>query len=80
MGDVYPINHVVISNRWCLDPNDLPGCLCRLSGIELSLIDDNNVVVATESIGNSCGLKEVTVNFDAKCATATQVGDVCMDS
>ncbi|KAL7516884.1 hypothetical protein ACHAWX_001854, partial [Stephanocyclus meneghinianus] len=72
MGDVYPINHVAIFNRWCLDPNDLPGWLCRLSGIELSLIDDNNFVVATESIGNSCGLKEVTINFDAKCATATQ--------
>lgn len=77
MGDVYPINYVSIINRWCLGPHDPSGCLCRLSGVELSLIDDSNNVVATESIGNTCGLKEVTVEFDAKCVTATQVGDLC---
>lgn len=77
MEDVYPINYVSIVNRWCVGPHDPSGCLCRLSGVELSLIDDSNIAVATESIGNTCGLKEVTVEFDAKCLTATQVGDVC---
>ncbi|KAL7476820.1 hypothetical protein ACHAW6_002654, partial [Cyclotella cf. meneghiniana] len=77
----YPINYVSIINRWCLGPHDPSGCLCRLSGVELSLIDDSNNVVATESIGNTCGLKEVTVEFDAKCVTATQsyqVGLSCL--
>jgi hypothetical protein len=76
MGDVHPIKYVAISNRWCSDPSDPIGCLCRLSGVKLLLIDDSDSVVATKSIGNTCGLKEVTVQFDVKCTTSTQVRDV----
>eukprot|EP00804_Cyclotella_cryptica_P011689 CCRYP_020714-RA/>CCRYP_020714-RA protein AED:0.00 eAED:0.00 QI:118/1/0.5/1/1/0.5/2/0/414 len=74
LGDMYPISYVAIDNRWCMSPSDLPGCLCRLSGIKLSLIDNRESLVATESIGNACHLKEVTVEFDAdaNCATPTK--------
>jgi len=76
MGDVHPIKYAAIANRWCSDPSDPIGCLCRLSGVKLLLIDDSDSVVATKSIGNTCGLKEVTVQFDVKCTTSTQARDV----
>lgn len=72
MGAVYPISYVEIANRWCLDPSDLTGCLCRLSGVKLLLTDNSDYVVATESIGNACKLKTAIVRFDT-CSTPSQV-------
>ena len=76
VGDMYPISYVAIANRWCFNPSDLNGCTCRLSGVDLSLIDDSDNVVATESIGNACDVKTATIEFDANCSTPSQVSEV----
>jgi hypothetical protein len=76
LEDVYFINCVKILNRWCVNPKDSHRCLCRLSGVTLTLIDTSESVVATQSIGNTCGLQEVTVQFDDTCSTPTQVGHI----
>jgi hypothetical protein len=61
----YPIEHVLIFNRYCgnnpsLDPL---GCLCRLSNSTLSLVDEADAVVATTSIGNTCNQWTIFESF-----------------
>jgi hypothetical protein len=71
LGKVYMINYVTIVNRWCGDPNDFPNCLCRLSEARISLLDGNGSAVATNSIGNTCHLKEVVVaDFNTNCSSS----------
>jgi hypothetical protein len=64
LEEAYHIHTVKLLNRWCRDPEDSSGCLCRLSGAKLSLTNSHNVV-ATEMIGDTCSLCEVVVNFDS---------------
>jgi hypothetical protein len=64
LEDSYPITSVDIANRWCKDDSDPKNCLCRLSNANLSLIDGNGNVIATESLGNTCGKADVSVDYD----------------
>jgi hypothetical protein len=59
----YPIDTVVIYNRWCGNSSDSDGCLCRLSHSALLLLDSNNQWVASDFIGDTCGQVSVQVNF-----------------
>ncbi|KAL3777151.1 hypothetical protein ACHAWO_006586 [Cyclotella atomus] len=59
----YPIDSVVIYNRWCGNTSDPSGCLCRLSHSALLLLDNNDQWVASEFIGDTCGRASVQVNF-----------------
>jgi hypothetical protein len=71
LGKMYTINYVTIVNRWCVDPNDFRNCLCRLSEARVSLLDGNGSAVATQSIGNTCHLKEVVVaDFNTNCSSS----------
>ena len=70
---MYRINSVNFINRWCNNPNDSPGCLCRLSNARISLLDGSGSVVVTRPIGDTCHLKEFPVEFDSDCPTATLV-------
>ena len=69
LGDVFSLESVFIKNRWCGDPSDANGCLCRLSGATLSLLNDQGEVVSVESIGNTCG--EYDLSFDVSSCTPT---------
>jgi hypothetical protein len=54
LGQEFPITSISVLNRWCVDMNDGPGCLCRLSGATVDLLDASNNVVASSSFGNTC--------------------------
>jgi hypothetical protein len=69
LGGLYPIDTVVIANRYCgSNPSDPKKCLCRLSNAKLSLINDKGVVVTTKSIGDACGKMNISLEFDSSCA------------
>ena len=49
------VRGIRILNRYCgSDTSDLKECLCRLSGAEIHLYDDDNVTVATRVLGDTC--------------------------
>eukprot|EP00804_Cyclotella_cryptica_P004537 CCRYP_006893-RB/>CCRYP_006893-RB protein AED:0.63 eAED:0.43 QI:0/0/0/1/0/0/2/0/462 len=60
------INKVLVLNRWCRSENDSKGCLCRLSYATLTLLDQNDSIVATETFGNTCGLLVVDQFFKCR--------------
>jgi hypothetical protein len=59
MGTEFRIESVTVMNRWCGVPSDPNGCLCRLSHATLSLIDRKGHIVATQSVGDTCGQREL---------------------
>ena len=64
LGSEYPIESVTIMNRWCQDISDPKECLCRLSGGTIELLDDQDVVIATQSVGeDTCGQVELLYQF-----------------
>jgi hypothetical protein len=56
------VDSIVILNRWCNDENDKK-CLCRLSQSTIILYDENDLAVATRSIGDTCNQTIVTETF-----------------
>jgi hypothetical protein len=65
LGDVYPIESILIKNRYCgRNPNADPiGCLCRLSNATLTLLDETESVVITKTVGDTCGTWNVSQTF-----------------
>ena len=63
LGNTFEIESVEIVNRWCMDENDPNGCLCRLSSANLKLLDENNSIVASRMLGNTCNDKIVVESF-----------------
>jgi hypothetical protein len=64
LGELFPIEEIVIINYWCDDLSDTPGCLCMLSNATLSLLDgDNATEVDSLMIGDTCGVHELSYNF-----------------
>ncbi len=61
LGNEFPIESVMVMNRWCGSSADPNGCLCRLSNATLSLIASDGVVVATQSTGDACGKQELSI-------------------
>lgn len=64
LGDSFPIENVVIFNRWCRSPQEREGCLCRLSNATLSLLDSSDSVILSVPIGNVCGKLVLEYVFD----------------
>ncbi len=62
LGDEFHVESVTILNRWCGSSSDPSGCLCRLSFATLFLIDSKGAVVATQSFGDTCGKKQVSLD------------------
>ncbi|KAL7484306.1 hypothetical protein ACHAWX_000195, partial [Stephanocyclus meneghinianus] len=54
LGGSFPISLVKILNRWCTDQSDPKGCLCRLSYVAVSLLDDKGMWVDATLTGNLC--------------------------
>lgn len=63
LGGPFPIESVKIMNRWCKNPDDPNGCLCRLSHAAITLFDDGGKWVAAKFIGETCGELEVDIDF-----------------
>jgi hypothetical protein len=65
LGKSGEISSVEILNRWCKDTSDHPsGCLCRLSGAVLSLIDNLGEQITSLNIGNTCGQSTLEYVFE----------------
>jgi hypothetical protein len=65
LGQPTPIKNVTIMNRWCYDVSDQAQCLSRLSFSTLSLLDEDETVVATRDIGDTTGLLKLDFSFNA---------------
>ena len=66
LGVEHLIDSVTIMNRWCQDISDPNGCLCRLSSATIILINGQEEVIATQSVGeDTCG--QVELSFDFSC-------------
>eukprot|EP00804_Cyclotella_cryptica_P019493 CCRYP_006643-RF/>CCRYP_006643-RF protein AED:0.13 eAED:0.13 QI:170/0.76/0.85/1/0.61/0.71/14/191/939 len=63
LGSAFSIESVNIVNRWCGNPSDKNGCLCRLSHTILSLFDENGKWVTSFSLDDTCGKLELTKSF-----------------
>jgi hypothetical protein len=59
LGGIYSVESVNIKNRWCKNPSDPNGCLCKLSYATVSLVDGNGALVASASTNNTCGMLNV---------------------
>ena len=57
----HEVASVKIKNRYCANPSDQNGCLCRLSYASITLHYDGNIVAET-TLGNTCGLLEIEWN------------------
>jgi hypothetical protein len=58
------ISSIDILNRWCQSPDDGPGCLCRLSDATVSMLDENDMVIASDSTSNTCDVSKVQLILD----------------
>ena len=67
LGNLYVIDSINIKNRWCNDTSDPRGCLCKLSNATVSMIDENDIVVATASALNTCSVLNVHPNLPPPC-------------
>jgi hypothetical protein len=66
------VQSLEVLNRYCGgDPSDPFGCLCRLSNAEVKLFDENEKLVHTATIGDTCGMLSVTTQFNQCYATAS---------
>ena len=63
LGSEFAIESVTVLNRWCSSSADPNGCLCRLSSATVSLIAYNGDIVATQSVGNTCGKRELILDM-----------------
>lgn len=76
LGGLFHIDTVQILNRFCADPSDPDGCLCRLTNATLSLRDQNDLVVESKSFGDTCGLLTLKESFADDSPSCTTVVDV----
>ena len=67
LGSLHSIESVNIKNRWCQDISDPRGCLCDLSNATVSMIDQNDIVIATASALNTCSVLNVHPNLPPPC-------------
>lgn len=64
-SSAFQITSIIIHNRWCIDPNDVYECLCRLSEATLTLIDSTGAEIKSFSTGDSCSKATLPYAFDA---------------
>jgi hypothetical protein len=65
LGDSFTIESIKILNRWCSNPSDSIGCLCRLSQAAISLFSHDGKWVNAAFNGDTCKLLEVNHEFKA---------------
>ncbi|KAL7509263.1 hypothetical protein ACHAXN_006280 [Cyclotella atomus] len=67
LNGLHDIERVLIRNRFCGNPSDPKNCLCRLSAATLTLYDEQDSVVASRDIGDTCGKLSIEELFGASC-------------
>eukprot|EP00956_Cyclotella_meneghiniana_P035645 scaffold116778_cov90-Cyclotella_meneghiniana.AAC.1 len=65
LNENHVLDHLTVVNRYCQDVNDAPACLCRLSNATILLLDENDVVVRTESLGDTCNQLELDLDLSS---------------
>jgi hypothetical protein len=65
LGANFDISSINIINCCCQSVNDPLNCLCRLSNATLSLMDDSDKVIASKTIGDTCGQFTLEYVFEA---------------
>jgi hypothetical protein len=63
LGSLISVKSVRIANRYCGNPSDPNGCLCRLSHTVVSLFDDQGNFVAMTNTGDTCDKLEWVHSF-----------------
>ena len=76
LGSAHFLKLVEIKNRWCAEPSDPSGCLCRLSGTIMSLLDDQDLVVATKTLGDTCGVFDLSFDLLTCPSSASQASSL----
>ena len=71
LQSLHDIDSVNIINRYCKDPADSPGCLCRLSNAMLALLDKSGNTLATRSLGDTCNKHTISLFFDEGCTSTS---------
>lgn len=59
----FKINSVSVFNRYCIDAQDAPMCLCRLTNATVELLNHTNDVVGSANFGNTCGDLNPVIDF-----------------
>ena len=67
----YQLKSVNIKNFYCTDSSDPEGCLCRLSGATVSVLNEVGDVVSTKVLGDTCGVHDIDVNLSTCIESAT---------
>ncbi|KAL7517215.1 hypothetical protein ACHAWX_002153 [Stephanocyclus meneghinianus] len=65
LAGLSPLESISIANRWCSDPSDPNGCLCRLSNASIELIDDIGTVVVQHFLADTCNEHQVNVDLSS---------------
>jgi hypothetical protein len=64
LQDTYSVDFIAIANRYCgSNPSDPKKCLCHLSNARVSLLDASGTVVQSKTIGDTCGMHDVYIDF-----------------
>jgi hypothetical protein len=74
MGATTTADSISILNRWCVDSTDPNDCLCWISNATLSIFDEEDTLVFSESLGDTCGLYEL--NFDLSSCDETTSDEI----
>ena len=79
LEEIVQVCSIGIQNRWCKNVNDKKGCLCKLSGATLSLIDELGQTIPDTpvSLDNTCDQLNIKVHFDQKAAFCSASVRVC---
>ena len=68
LGCLMPIERVIIFNSCC--DNECEDCQCKLSNATLSLLGEEEELVNSQIIGDTCGVDELVYNF---CEAVTEI-------
>lgn len=74
------VDSVIIKNRWCKNTSDPNGCLCRLSAATVSILDANDAVIDSTTLGDTCGAREIPVSFSCHTTSECPVLSVKIES
>jgi hypothetical protein len=72
LGQDYTITSVSVFNRWCVNVDDGPACLCRLSRATVELLDDVDRVIASARFGDTCGDVKPALDYNT-CAVSSSL-------
>jgi hypothetical protein len=61
--NTYDVESVVVLNRWCVNENDSPACLCRLTNAVLQLYNQSDHLLESRALSDTCEQSVITETF-----------------